>query len=76
MRRRLIIGLIVLNGLAAGALVATPAVSQIIPRGLFDCCKEEAPEAIASGDAYCCSSCCWFYRNCRDDKDCEPSPRT
>jgi len=74
MRRRLIIGLMVLNGLVAAALVATPADSQIIPRGLFNCCKEEATETMGPGGAYCCSGCCWFYMNCRRDEDCEDRP--
>jgi len=71
MRRRLIIGLIVLNGLVAGALVATPATSQIIPRGLFNCCKTDD-----GFEPYCCSMCCWFYKNCRANIDCEASPQT
>jgi len=82
MRRRFIIGLIVLNGLVAAALFVTPADSQIIPRGLFNCCKSEATEATAAtatrgpGGAYCCSACCWFYRDCRRDADCEAGPQT
>ncbi len=76
MRRRLIIGLMVLNGLIAAVLFATPAISQIIPRGLFNCCKNEATEKIESAGAYCCHSCCWFYMNCRIDEDCERDPQT
>ena len=68
MRRRLIVSLIILNGLVATVLVATPAVSQVIPLGLFNCCNTEGPEA------YCCASCCWFIWNCRFDKDCELEP--
>ncbi len=65
MRRRLIIGLMILNGLMAAVLFASPAISQVIPLGLFNCCKTEGPEA------YCCDSCCWFIWNCRFDEDCE-----
>ncbi len=75
MRRRLIIGLFVLNGLVAAVIFATPADSQIIPRGLFNCCKEEATEVMEAGGSYCCSNCCWFIRNCRIDEDCEARPQ-
>jgi len=73
MRRKLVVGLIVLNGVIAGALLTTPAKTQIIPLGLFNCCKTGEVE---SPGAYCCHACCWFIRNCSVDKDCEPDPRT
>jgi len=65
MRRKLIIGLALLNGLFAAALFALPAETQIVPRGLFDCCKQETP-----WNDYCCLRCCWFFPNCDGDEDC------
>ncbi len=67
MRGKLIVGLLVLNGLLAALLTSAPAISQIIPRGLFNCCKTEATELDG---AYCCDACCWFTRECRSDEDC------
>ena len=67
MRRKMIVGLLILNGLLAVLLIATPALSQIIPLGLFNCCKSEATEA---GGDYCCRHCCWFTNNCFFDEDC------
>jgi len=65
MRRKLIIGLVFLNGLIGAALFSQPAETQIIPLGIFNCCKSQgAPEP------YCCSSCCWFTLNCFGDEDC------
>ena len=55
MRRKLIIGLVLLNALLAGAIATTSGVTQIIPRGLWDCC--EIDEAF---EPYCCSHCCWL----------------
>ncbi|TFH64048.1 MAG: hypothetical protein E4G90_08880 [Gemmatimonadales bacterium] len=69
MRRKLIVGLMILNGLLAIFLVAAPALSQIMPLSLFSCCKTEATEL---GGGYCCESCCWLTWNCRFDEDCEP----
>lgn len=68
MRRKLIVGFMILNGLLAALLISSPAISQVIPRGIFDCCKTEASE---EDGAYCCASCCWFTKECRSDEDCE-----
>ena len=65
MRRRLTVGLFLLNALIGAAIYAVPADSQIIPRGLANCCKSAGP------DAYCCHSCCWFWPNCDTDGDCK-----
>ena len=67
MRRKLIVGFMILNGLLAVLLIAAPAISQVIPRGLFNCCKSEATEMEGG---YCCASCCWFTRDCLYDGDC------
>ena len=68
MRRKLILGLVLLNGLFAAALISQPIETQIIPRGLFNCCKDTGP------DGYCCFRCCWFIVNCWDDEDCLDPP--
>ena len=65
MRRKLIKGLILLNTFIAAALFALPAETQVIPRGLFNCCKEETPFI-----GYCCFRCCWIISNCNGDEDC------
>jgi hypothetical protein len=39
MRRRLLFVLVLLNVALAVSLLSAPAWTQIIPRGLFDCCK-------------------------------------
>jgi len=64
MRRKLVIGLVLLNGLLAGALLATPAETQIIPRGIRKCCKTDG-----GLEPYCCY-CCWFVTNCIENEDC------
>ena len=64
MRRRLIFALILVNCLLGIALFARSADSQIIPRGLFDCCQG------AGSEGYCCNNCCWFSKNCESDQDC------
>ncbi len=64
MRRKLIIGLVLLNGLIAPALFVKPAETQIIPLGIFHCCKG------GPGERYCCASCCWFTFDCLDDEGC------
>jgi hypothetical protein len=67
MRRSVIIGLILLNGLLAAAIFAPPTISQIIPLGLVDCCKTESSEF----GPYCCQDCCWFVANCVFNEDCD-----
>lgn len=69
MRRKLILGLLAINGVFAGVLVATPARTQVIPLGWFDCCQ---PMTLRSSSEYCCRSCCWFIPDCDDDEDCNP----
>ncbi len=68
MRRRLTVGLFLLNALMGFAIYATPADSQVIPRGIFNCCKSAGPEG------YCCASCCWFWPTCDTDGDCSIDP--
>lgn len=67
MRRRLVLLLILLNGTLALALASPPAQTQIIPRGLFDCCKTDGSRDLS---AYCCRKCCWFTWDCDEDRDC------
>jgi len=69
MRRRVIVGLLALNGVAGAALLSSPARSQTVPLGIFDCCKEDI---IESKGWYCCKRCCWFTYNCDDYWDCDP----
>ena len=65
MRPKLFLCLLAINGLIAGALLATPAKTQVIPLELWDCCKASA---FQSSSGYCCESCCWFVRDCREDE--------
>ncbi len=65
MRRKLMVGLTVLNGFVALVLFATPADTQIIPNGIWDCC-----EYNGAGEGYCCEDCCWLVPNCLGDPDC------
>ena len=61
-RKRHIVGFVILNAILAVAVMTGPAASQILPGFLFrDCCK---------GD-YCCESCCFFVNDCTDDEDCQ-----
>jgi hypothetical protein len=71
MKRKIVIGLVLLNCLLAAALLAVPGISQIIPLSWLNCCKESAME---STDGYCCIECCWFIHNCREDEDCVEDP--
>jgi hypothetical protein len=66
MRRKLIVGLAVLNGMLAVALFAVPASTQIIPLGIFNCC-----ENAGTPEGYCCQNCCWFIPNCTNDGQCQ-----
>ena len=70
MRKKLLKGLLVLNILLATAILAGPLLSQVLPRGLWNCCKSEV---IESGE-YCCMQCCWLVKNCDDDLDCVMGP--
>jgi len=63
MRRRLTVALIILNVLLGFGILAQNAGTQIIPLGLFDCCK-------GGPEGYCCDGCCWFSHNCAIDSDC------
>jgi len=67
MRRRFVIGLVLVNALLASALLAKPADTQMMPRGLLNCCKEEAGEMDGG---YCCSGCCWWISDCDTSADC------
>lgn len=64
MRRRLFLTLIAINILLGTALLVRSAGTQVIPLGIFNCCKGAGP------DAYCCISCCWFTPNCVNDQGC------
>jgi hypothetical protein len=68
MRRRFVIGLVFVNALLASALMVKPADTQVMPMGLFDCCKEEAG-TLKGG--YCCAGCCWWIMDCNTDRDCQ-----
>lgn len=64
MRKRVTVGLLLVNALLGLALIAMPAKTQVIPRSILDCCK------TVGGDPICCYGCCWFTRNCQDHSDC------
>ena len=68
MRTRLLLALLLLNALLAVALFTGSASTQVLSRGLWDCCMED--NRIESA-AYCCERCCWFTWNCRADADCQ-----
>jgi len=71
MRRKTIVaGLVVLNLVLGAAQFAAPAVSQIIPLGLFDCCKTDGPD----GEPFCCRDCCWITQNCISNQECAIDP--
>jgi len=65
MRKKIIIGLAVMNGLIALALFAVPAKTQIIPNGIWDCCEYDQ-----GGEGYCCQNCCWLVPDCNEHSDC------
>jgi hypothetical protein len=67
MRRKLLLVLVILNCLLGVAVLARVADSQVLPRGIRDCCEGTGPEA------YCCYDCCWFVQNCRSHEDCTMS---
>jgi hypothetical protein len=64
MRKRLIYGLLVLNGLLALALFTVPADAARVATGGFNCCQS------SGGSDFCCHSCCWFVHDCDADGDC------
>jgi hypothetical protein len=65
MRRKIAIGLVLLNGLLAAFLFSPQAETQVMRMGLLNCCKSDgAPKP------YCGDSCCWFTWNCNRDRDC------
>jgi hypothetical protein len=66
MRRKIIGGLVLLNAFLAGAIIAVPAAPQVLPRGVWDCCKTDKV-----GEPYCCRGCCWFIWNCAGQADCQ-----
>ncbi len=63
MRKRLIIGLAVLNGLFAFGAFAAPAQANQLFQffGVRDCCVGET----------CCFGCCWFVQECSQNSDCD-----
>ncbi len=65
MRKRLIIGLAIVNGLFALALFAVPAHTQFFRSEVFDCCKQ------GTDGPFCCNDCCWFISDCVEHEDCE-----
>jgi len=65
MRRKLIIGLVLLNGLLGAALFTQPAEGMIWTPSLRNCCMMDGSEP------FCCERCCWIQPNCTSDKDCE-----
>ena len=71
MKRKIVVALVFLNCLFAAALLAVPAISQIVTRDWFNCCKDSAME---STNGYCCIECCYFTRDCREDEDCVNDP--
>ena len=64
MRKRIIMGLVLLNVLLAVALFATPARSWVASFTLSDCCHGEGSRA------YCCRECCFLTKDCDYDRDC------
>lgn len=78
MRRRTLVLLALVNLALAAALASPPAETQIIPLGLFDCCRAEPTwEMFALGDEeqeeYCCPGCCWLRHDCETSDDCKNS---
>ena len=70
MRQKLMIGMVVLNGILAAANFATPVIAQILPQVFFNCCKTDG-----SGlEPFCCEGCCWFVYNCNISEDCRDIP--
>lgn len=61
MRKRVVIGLILVNVILAAAIMIGPVGAQILPMGLRDCCENGA----------CCDGCCWLVENCNANGDCE-----
>lgn len=80
MRRRTLVVLALVNLGLAVALASPPAQTQIIPMGLFDCCRAE-PDWEESTleeeqEEYCCPGCCWLRYDCQTDDDCKNSGDT
>lgn len=69
MRRKLIVGLLIINCSLASLLVVTPAQTQLIPLFFVDCCQ---PMTLRAESEYCCEKCCWYIPDCDDDDDCNP----
>lgn len=62
MRKRVLIGLVLINVILGAAVVVGPLRAQIFPRaGLLDCCQGST----------CCFNCCWFVNDCDFSGDCE-----
>lgn len=65
MRKKIAIGLVGLNALLAVFLFSPPVETQMIPMGVWNCCKSDG-----ATKPYCCDNCCWFTWDCNRDKDC------
>lgn len=62
MRKRIVVGLFLLNVSLAAAITMGPLAAQLLPTSApRDCCKEDV----------CCNGCCWFVQDCATDGDCE-----
>ena len=70
MRRKLTFALVLLNLLLGIAILARSADSQVIPRGILNCCQQDG------GDPYCCFGCCWFVYDCKTQRDCDDPTRS
>lgn len=70
MRKRSIVGLIVLNLLLAAALLASPLASFPVPRSILDNCCKDTDGPLA----YCCKDCCLLTGDeCDVDGECQDS---
>lgn len=59
MKKRVMLALILANGMLAGSLMAFGGGNG------QSCCKE-----TIDGTPYCCDTCCWFVSDCDTDSDC------
>jgi hypothetical protein len=66
MRRKTIVGMILLGVLFGVAYAVNPGTSQVIPLGWVNCCK-----SMTGRDPICCQNCCWFFPTCTTSEDCQ-----
>jgi hypothetical protein len=65
MRKKLILGFVVLNAILATAFFIPPLRAQIAMSFAFrNCCQEDG------GEAFCCFNCCFLINDCRTTADC------